>query len=406
MKKAFLSLIGLTTVLAAGGCSATTSVISNVTPYQYRPTQIKTNTDCVVISAGQTADVSYVIKPIEARSSVFDVKVEDTSVARYVNKTVTGLKAGRTTLTISFEGEIFKQIPIVVQSVLTNTKKAALDNATVFTKSLIKYQDDNLREPEIVKQVANNKYATIKNGREYRYNMLDSVYEVSRKDGFFSLSQRIETRALGESYSNYSYVYYAFSIGEDYQCTIFKADDNVKHRFHELDTTVYAGIYDRYEILCMVLDAFFTRGRKIATDVYDSGFNRTYLYNGEEFNDFKKYGSFQNVFLGEYLENGKDISSLTYFSYREGSFGTLGPADESAFEAPAGTPISGYEAFQESWVDGLFSKEITDLSYDYKVDGDNYSYQLYFDQVNDYSLEEVDFPVKEQYQRVYSISDL
>lgn len=423
MKKLSLSLLGLAGVLSATGCGGTKETIVNkqISVLDYSMTQvshfdnsaksIRADKSHIVLLVGDSESFNVVVSPLVAYSGELEYNMLDESVANFIDDgSIYGIKAGETYLRISAKNDptVYTDIKITVQDAITDGWKTALAEVTALTKKLKKYQDDNeIARKEIIQETVNGYYITLKNGEPYRYTKMTNRYVASPKDAFFSLSQSFETKHLGDDYSNFENVTYTFFVNKDYSNAIYKSNDIVKHRFQRLDTTSYVGTYTRYEVLLKILGAFFTKGSKIMTDVVDADLNITYLDGGEEFADYKAQGAFAKKFSGSFYDDEKTmVNSLTYNTYRSGSFGTVGPADESSFEVPAGTPITGYEKMSHTWIDGYYVRENLDIEYDFKDGNDTYAYKVLLEETYDYSLSEVTYPNKSEYLEVYSIGDL
>jgi len=422
MKKLSLSLLGLAGVLSATGCGGTKETIVNkqISVLDYSMTQvshydnsakyIRADKSHMVLLVGDSESFNVSISPLVAFSGELEYNMLDDSIASYVDGGVYAVKAGETYLRISAKNDptVYTDIKITVQDAITDGWKSATDDAVSLTKKLKKYQDDNeIARKEIIQETVKGYYITLKNGQPYRYTKMTNRYVASPKDAFFSLSQSFETKHLGDDYSNFESVTYTFFVNKDYSNAIYKSNDIVKHRFQRLDTTSYVGTYTRYEVLLKILGAFFTKGSKIMTDVVDSDLNQTYLYGGEEFADYRGQGAFAKKFSGEFYDDEKTmVKTLTYNTFRSGNFGTVGAGDESAFEVPAGTPITGYEKMSHSWIDGYYVRENLDIEYDFKDGSDTYAYKVLLEETFDYSLSEVTYPNKSEYLEVYSIGDL
>lgn len=417
MKKAFLSLLGLTGVLALAGCGATEETIhvpgKPEVPVKIDAKSIDTDKERFILGPGESESILAYVTPLLATGEGLKFETGNPDVAYYdpEDMRIHAVNEGSTTLTVSSlsNEEVCKVIPVLVEPVIKDVKfNDPLNTAVSLTRKLKNYQDAKMQNyNKIIQKKTKGYYITLKNGELYRYTKMSNVFTVSVDDALFSLSQQFETKSLGDDYSNISKVEYTFVVYDDYTNAMFKRNDNVANRFQELKTGEYIGVYSRYEVLGKILGAFFTRGSSIMTDVVDEILNQSYLNGGDDFKEYRTNNSFTNKFYGTYEDEEKTyVDSLTYSSYREGSFGTVDADEESSFEVPAGSPIKGYEHLVHSWVDGYYAKELTDICYNFYVGDDIYSYIVYYEDTYNNSLSRVDYPNKEEYNRVYSISDL
>lgn len=405
MKKLGLSVLSLAGILALAGCGETVVYQPVKVEEHLTPTMIYADEPGFVLFTGETAQIHMNIRPLVASDAVLVYESSDKKVAT-VSDTglITAVGGGSADITISAKEDpsVFETVTVGVETNIITADPKDTD--------AIKAQRKDLND-HLVKQrtVQREKYGTsddldkvqifngyvdytTRDGEHFASESIRQDFTISRSNGFFHFNiLDKDTRSPGGDASLDAFGYYFF-CNEDFDAHVYKHSDSARRRC-KVNAQDYIGKVDRTEVVCLMLDQFFTSGRKVFTNQPTNALESSAISGGSAANK------------GGY--SGDGLTSGGYFKF--GSPGTqkVKADEEDDLNIPTGIVLTFKTDSGYHWSNGRIDASYTCQTMEYDLDGHHY--------VNTSTAytrvlieEEVDivYPDRDSYQSVATIFDL
>ncbi len=404
MKKSIISLVGLTALLSLTGCT-TGNASSKV---KVAPTSFRLTTEACSLIVGQEYEIKTGrITPFEAYDADFTFTSSDASVAKVSKKgVVTGVGAGDCVITVAskLNPELKRELPVYVLG------KISSSNAKTRASELKESQVTNHAEAQ---KLICNQYVVINktaNGEDYKYEDFSQNYLADQTEGVFNIdlySEEKNTHGGSRFFSNFGY-YFLTNAG--YDSWIYKYDgDDTRNKFYLRTEDFIDKGYSRFGVVELMLDSFFSSGRKIITNQLANALEQDLLDDitgeGDESASSFSFGSKSSVNIQAAGFN----PSTRDFIVKTGSSGTYSIAadQESSWGIPAGTSFTYKEQIVTHWRGDYVRDEDIYIRMAYTLNKVKYveeEFITYSIRVNDdvsYSK-----PNPTDYERVWDLSDL
>lgn len=402
MKKLALSILSLTGIVSLTGCGETYTYVPYVVVEHKAPTKIYVDEPGLVMFVGDEQQVHANIRPLDAYDAELNYESSDKKVAT-VSETglVTAVGAGSATITISSKENpsVFDEVVVGVEKDIivgetADEKKAQQTEVKNALTKQKKTQTTNYGGPnDLSKAFIKNGYviSTTRDGEHYSSENIRQNFLVSR-EGFFEFqieSSEIVSPGGNPSFDSYGYMFFC---NEDFDAHIYKYSDSAKRRC-EVMAQDLLGKADKVEVVCLMLDQFFVAGRKIFTNQFANALENSDINSGS------------TASRGGFTDEG--TKSASYFKSTLPSKQTVGNADESDLDIPAGTSIMYSTETAHHWIDGRIDASYGVSKMEYDLDGHHYVHtEISYTTVLLEDEVKVVYPDKDEYQKVAGLFDL
>ena len=405
MKKLGLSVISLAGLLALAGCGETTTYVPVVVEQHLTPTKIYADEPGFVLFSGETAQIHINIRPLVASDALLEYRSSNEKVATVSNSgLITAVGGGTAEIIISA-----KENPAVLEIVAVGVEDniiTADPSDTEAIKAQRKDLTDHLANQksaqaekygtssDLHKVLVYNGYvdSTTKDGEHFHSESVRQDFTVSKDDGFFYFHiMDKETRSPGGNPAFDDYGYYFF-CNEDFDAHIYKHSDSASRRC-KVNAQDYIGKVDRTEVVCLMLDQFFTSGRKVFTNQLDNALETS------------SFSSAATANKGGYSGNGS--KSAGYFKNGATSTQKVTNEEEDDLDIPAGTTLTYKTDSAYHWSEGRIDTSYSCMTIEYDLDGHHYvNTQIAYTRVLLEEEVKITYPNRDDYQLVDTIFDL
>ena len=404
MKKLGLSVISLAGILALVGCGETTYK-KVVVEEHLTPTQIYVDKPGLVMFTGETSQINVNIRPLIASDAEIVYTSGDEKVATVSDKgLITAVGAGTTDITVAAKENpaVFEVVTVGVETNIitasaTETealKEQRKDLSTHLTNQRTVQKANYGTSADLDKVKIYNGYVetTTRDGEPFSADVVRQDFTISRSDGFFYFDIKDkETVAPGGNPTFDAFGYYFF-CNEDFDAHVYKHTASANKRC-KVNAQDYIGKVDRTEVVCLMLDQFFTKGRKVFTNQPDNALETSSISGASAANK------------GGYTGEGN--VSGGYFKYGSPATQKVKADEEDDLDIPTGTMLTFTTDSGYHWSNGRVDTSYSKMTIEYDLDGHHYvNVQEAFTRVLLEDEVKITYPNRDDYQLVDSIFDL